>query len=65
VPEDAEEWCVEEEALIRKLRGYMVDDLETNGVQNSQGQEHNIGRQVEKDRPEKNFKFLKCLLSAR
>jgi hypothetical protein len=33
VPEDAEEWCVEEEALIRKLRGYMVDDLETNGVQ--------------------------------
>ena len=48
MPKDAEEWCVEEEALIRKLRGYMVDDLETNGVQNSQGQEHNIGWQVEK-----------------
>ena len=57
MPKDAEEWCVEEEALIRKLRGYMVDDLETNGVQNSQGQEHNIGWQVEKKIDPKNIKF--------
>ena len=48
MPKDAEEWCVEEEALTRKLRVYMVDDLETNGVKNSQGQEHNIGWQVKK-----------------
>ena len=65
MPEDAFVGRKAEENFIRKLRGYMVDDLETNGMKNSQGQEHNIGRQVEKDRPEKNFKFLMCLLSAR
>jgi hypothetical protein len=48
VLEDAEEWCVEEEAIVRKLRGYMADDLETKGVQKGQGQEHNIGLQFGK-----------------
>ena len=41
--EDAFEERRAEENFVRKLRGYVVDDLETNGVQNSQEQEHNIG----------------------
>ena len=45
--------------------GYMADDLETKGVQNSQGQGHNIGLQVGKKIDLKNMKFRKCLLSAR
>jgi hypothetical protein len=64
VLEDAEEWCVEEEAFVRKLRGYMADDLETKGVQNCQGQEHNIGLQFGKKRDLKNTKFRKRLHTA-
>ena len=45
VLEDAVEWCVEEEDIVRKLRGYIANDLEEKGVKNSQGQEHNIGLQ--------------------
>ncbi len=46
MPEDAFVGRKAEENFIRKLRGYMVDDVETNGVQNGRGQEHNIGGQV-------------------
>ncbi len=48
MPEDTFVGCKAEENFIRKLRGYMADDLETKGVQKSQGQEHNIGLQVGK-----------------
>ena len=44
--EDAFEERRAEENFVRKLRGYVVDDLETNGVQNGRGQEHNIGGKV-------------------
>ncbi len=54
VPEDAFEGCIAKEDFIRKLRGYMADDLETKGVQKqSRTRAQHWCTSWKKDRPEK------------